>query len=148
MAKPKIDPVRKQLKARAKEIAQQAPVDDIFGGLGDWDPAPARKMAIARAIAMFEGIKIAKPKPKAAKPKVVKRAPKPKAPPKPKKGKRVGKVNEVCIKSPYTRETQWLPLVAEISELLTEGWEIVDGDMPVDDAYKFLNFNPEEMQSA
>lgn len=148
MAKSKIDPVRKQLKARAKEIAQQAPVDDIFGGLGDWDPAPARKMAIARAIAMFEGIKIAKPKPKAAKPKVVKRAPKPKAPPKPKKGKRVGKVNEVCIKSPYTRETQWLPLVAEISELLAEGWEIVDGDMPVDDAYKFLNFNPEEMQSA
>ena len=148
MAKPKIDPVRKQLKARAKEIAQQAPVDDIFGGLGDWDPAPARKMAIARAIAMFEGIKIAKPKPKAAKPQVVKRAPKPKAAPKPKKGKKVGKVNEVCIKSPDTRETQWLPLVAEISELLAEGWEIVDGDMPVDDAYKFLNFNPEEMQSA
>lgn len=148
MAKPKIDPVRKQLKARAKEIAQQAPVDDIFGGLGDWDPAPAKKMAIARAIAKLEGIKIAKPKPKAAKPKVVKRAPKPKAAPKPKKGKKVGKVNEVCIKSPYTRETQWLPLVAEISELLAEGWEIVDGDVSIDKAYEFLNFNPEEMQSA
>lgn len=148
MAKLKLDPRRKQLKALAKDIAQQIPTDDPFGGLGDWDPSQAPKKAIARTIAHLEGMKLTRPKPASAqKPKPVKRAPKPKAAPKPKKGKKVGKVNEVCIKSPFTFETQWLPLVAELSELLAEGWEIVDGDVSVNDAYKFLNFNPEELSA-
>lgn len=135
--------LRRKQQTRVKDIVKSYAGNDPFGGLGDWDPAEAPKMAIARVIAHLAGMKIAKPKPAAAKEKTVKRAPKPKAPPKPKKGKKVGKVNEVCLKSPYTRETQWLPLVAELSELLAEGWEIVDGDVPVNAAYEFLNFNPE-----
>lgn len=143
MAK-KLDPLRKRLKSRAKEIAQAAPIDDIFGGLGDWDPAPAPKTAIARVIAKLEGMRISKPKP-APKPKPSKRAAKKKPAPKPKKGKPVAKVNEVEIWSPFTRQTQWVPLVPELAELLAEGWEIRDGDMPVSQAYAFLNFTPEEM---
>jgi len=135
--------LRRKQQTRVKDIVKSYAGNDPFGGLGDWDPAEAPKTAIARVIAHLAGMKIAKPKPAVAKEKTVKRAPKPKAPPKPKKGKKVGKVNEVCLKSPYTRETQWLPLVAELSELLAEGWEIVDGDVPVRDAYEFLNFNPE-----
>jgi hypothetical protein len=135
--------LRRKQQTRVKDIVKSYAGNDPFGGLGDWDPAEAPKTAIARVIAHLAGMKIAKPKPAVAKEKTVKRAPKPKAPPKPKKGKKVGKVNEVCLKSPYTRETQWLPLVAELSELLAEGWEIVDGDVPVNAAYEFLNFNPE-----
>lgn len=139
-----------------KRVTRQTVIeepDDIFGGMGHFVPCPTiqmvevkpptkaqRKKVIQRLIDKLdpprEVIVAQKPKP-------VKRAPKPKAAPKPKKGKKVGKVNEVCLKSPYTRETQWLPLVAELSELLAEGWEIVDGDVPVSDAYEFLNFNPE-----
>jgi len=141
----KTDPIRKRLKARVKEIAQHSPSNDPFGGLGDWDPSGAPKNAIARVIAHLEGMKLSRPKPAATKPKTVKRAPKPKAPPRPKKGKKVGKVNEVCIKSPYTGESQWLPMVAELSELLTEGWVIVDGDVPVSQAYAFFNLTPEEV---
>lgn len=135
--------LRRKQQTRVKDIVKSYPGNDPFGGLGDWDPADAPKTAIARVIAHLAGLKIPKPKPAVAKEKTVKRAPKPKAAPKPKKGKKVGKVNEVCLKSPYTRETQWLPLVAELGELLAEGWEIVDGDVPVSDAYEFLNVNPE-----
>lgn len=143
----KLDPVRKQLKARAKEIAQQSPFDDPFGGLGDWDPSGASKIAIARAIAKLEGMRIAKPKPVAQKPKTVKRAPKPKPQPKPKKGKKVGKVNEVMLKSPSGHE-QPIPLVPELRELLLDGWQIVGDNSIVDNAYSFLNFNPEELHHA
>lgn len=142
MAK-KLDPRRKQLKLRAKEIAQSTPFDDPFNGMGDFVPRDTRPNAIARVIAKLEGMKITKPKPAAAKPKTVKRAPKPKAPPKPKKGKKVGKVNEVCLRSPFTNQTQWMPLVTSVSELLAEGWTIVDGDVPVSQAYEFLKFTPE-----
>jgi len=139
----KLDPLRKRLKSRAKELAQTAPTDDIFGGLGDWDPTPAPKTAIARVIAKLENMRLAKPKP-APKPKPVKKT-KPKPPPKPKKGKKVAKVNEVEIRSPFTLKTQWVPLVPELTDLLAEGWEIVDGDVPVNQAYEFLNFIPEGM---
>ena len=143
MAK-RVDPRRKQLKARVKEITQHMPtIDDPFGGLGDWDPSDAPKMAIARAIGLLEGMKLTRPKPVAQKPKTVKRAPKPKPQPKPKKGKKVGKVNEVCLKSPFTRETQWMPLVAELSELLAEGWEVVDADNGVEAAFEFLTTGKE-----
>lgn len=131
--------------------------DDIFGGMGHFVPCPTiqlvdvkpptktqRKKLIQRLIDKLdpphEVIKAQKPKP-------VKRAPKPKSAPKPKKGKKVGKVNEVCLKSPFTRETQWLPLVAELGELLTKGWEIVDADTGVEAAYDFLT-KPKEKQSA
>lgn len=144
------------MSAAKKRVTRQTVIeepDDIFGGMGHFIPCPTiqmievkppskaqRKKLIQRLIDKLdpprEVIVAQKDKP-------VKRAPKPKAPPKPKKGKKIGKVNEVCLKSPYTRETQWLPLVAELSELLAEGWEIVDGDVPVNAAYEFLNFNPE-----
>lgn len=143
MAK-KIDPVRKQLKARAKTIAQQSPFDDPFHGAGDFVPRDTRQNAIARVIAKLEGIKVAKPKP-SAKPKPAKKAAKPKAAPKPKKSKPVAKAIEVQIKSPYTGIPQWMPMVPELSELLAEGWVIVDGDVPVSEAYEFLNFTPEEV---
>ena len=132
--------------------------DDIFGGMGHFVPTPTLQIVEVKPLTKAQRKKVIQKvidnldPPRqvivAQKPKPVKRAPKPKAPTKPKKGKKVGKVNEVCIKSPYTGEPQWLPLVAELGELLAEGWTIVDGDVPVDDAYKFLNFNPEEMQSA
>lgn len=131
--------------------------DDIFGGMGHFVPCPTiqvvevkpltktqRKKVIQKVIDILDPPREVLA---AQKPKPVKRAPKPKPAPKPKKGKRVGKVNEVCIKSPFTLKTQWLPLVAELSELLAEGWEIVDGDVPVSDAYKFLNFNLEELSA-
>lgn len=140
----KTDPIRKQLKARVKEIAQQSPLNDPFGGLGDWDPSGAPKNAIARVIAKLEGMKISKPK--VAKPKTVKRVPKKKkSPPLPKRGKQVAKATEVQIKSPFTGKTQWMPLVSSLSELLAEGWTIVDGDVPVSEAYEFLNYTPEEV---
>lgn len=132
-----IDPVRKQLKARAKDIAQQSPFDDPFHGMGDFVPRDTRVHAIARVIAKLEGMRIPKPKP-APKPKPVKKAAKKKLPPKPKKGKPVAKANEVCMKSPYTKEEHWMPLVPSIAELLAEGWVIVDGDVPVAEAYEFL----------
>ncbi|MBF9672506.1 hypothetical protein IAI19_11710, partial [Streptococcus pseudopneumoniae] len=44
-----------------------------------------------------------------------------------------------------TGKTQWMPMVAELNELLLEGWEIVSGDVSVEEAYKFLNFTPEEV---
>lgn len=131
-----IDPIRKQLKARAKDIAQQSPFDDPFHGMGDFVPRDTRVHAIARVIAKLEGMRIPKPKP-APKPKPVKKAAKKKKPMKPKKGKPVAKANEVYIKSP-SGDAQWLPLVPSIAELLAEGWEIVDGDVPVEQAYEFL----------
>lgn len=143
MASKKSDPLRKRLKARAKELAQFAPTDDPFGGLGDWDPSPAPMTAIARVIAKLEGMRIPKPKP-APKPKPVKKS-KPKPAPKPKKGKPVAKVSEVMMRSPFTGQTQWMPLVSSLSELLADGWTIEGGDVPVNQAYEFLNFTPEEM---
>jgi len=144
MAK-KLDPRRKALKALAKDIAQATPFDDPFHGMGDFVPRDTRPNAIARVIAKLEGMKITKPKPKDAKPKVVKRAPKKKkTPPPPKKGKSVAKANQILIQSPYDKYPQWMPLVPEISELLAEGWVIVEGgDVPVEEAYSFLNFTPE-----
>ena len=82
-------------------------------------------------------------------PKAAKRAPKPKAPPKPKKGKPVAQATQILIKSPFDKFPQWVALVPSISELLLEGWVIIDGgDVPANEAYEFLNFNPEELQSA
>lgn len=128
--------IRRQQKKRAKDIAQQTPFDDPFEGMGDFEPRDTRLNAIARVIAKLEGLKISKPKP--PKPHVAKRAAKKKPAPKPKKGKKVAEANQVCLKSPFTGEPQWMPLVPSLSELLTEGWEIVDGDMPVEQAYEFL----------
>lgn len=136
--------LRRKQQTRVKDIVKSYPGNDPFGGLGDWDPAEAPKTAIARVIAHLAGMKIPKPKPAAAKEKTVKRAPKKKKMPPPKKGKPVAKATEILIQSPYDKHPQWLPLVPSISELLTEGWVIVDGgDVPADQAYEFLNFNPE-----
>lgn len=148
MAK-KLDPIRKHLRARAKEIAQQSPFDDPFHGLGDFVPRDTRLNAIARVIAHLDGIKVAKPKPAVAKEKTVKRAPKKKKSPPPKKGKVVAKAVEVLIKSPYDKHPQWLPLVPSLTELVDEGWVIVDGgDVPANQAYEFLKSNLKELQSA
>lgn len=133
--------VRRKLKTLAKSIAQQTPFDDPFHGMGDFVPRDTRLNAVARAIAALEGLKIKKPAP--PKPKPVKRAAKKKPAPKPKKGKKVAKSNEICIQSPYTREPQWMPLVSSVSELLAEGWVIIDGDMPVEEAYNFLGVKHE-----
>lgn len=133
--------------------------DDIFGGMGHFVPCPTiqmvevkpptkaqRKKLIQRLIDKLdpprEVIVAQKQKP-------VKRAPKKKKTPPPKKGKPVAKATEILIQSPYDKHPQWVPLVPSISELLTEGWVIVDGgDVPADQAYEFLNITPEELQSA
>lgn len=146
MAKSKLDPIRKQQRARVKEIAQQSPFDDIFHGMGDFVPRDTSLNAIARVIAKLEGIKVTKPKLKIAKEKTVKRAPKPKVPPKPKKGVKVGKVNIVTVKSPNGHE-QPIPLVADLKELLLDGWQIVGDETTVNKAYAFLDFNPEEQRA-
>jgi|SRR6185369_11875725 len=145
MAK-KLDPRRKQLKALAKEIAQQSPFDDPFHGMGDFVPRDTRQNAIARVIAKLEGMKIAKPKPVAQKPKTVKRAPKKKKTPPVKK---VGKVNMVMVKSPKGNE-QPIPLadIREIRELLLEGWVIVGDEEMVSQAYKAMRSKSKELQSA
>ncbi len=135
--------IRRKQQLRVKGIVKAYAGNDPFGGLGDWDPSDAPKTAIARVIAHLADMKIPKPKPAAAKPKTAKRAPKTKPVPKPKKGKQVAKVNEVCLKSPFTGKPHWMPMVAELSELLAEGWIIVDADVPVDQAYAFLGQEPE-----
>lgn len=145
----------------AKKVHLQTVVhepEDIFGGMGDFMPSPngldryrlervevkpptkaQRKKIMQRLIDKIDPPReVIKPPPPAKKAK-------PKSPPKPKKGKKVAKVDEVEIRSPFTLKTQWVPLVPELTDLLAEGWEIVDGDVPVDQAYEFLNFTPEEM---
>lgn len=139
------DQRRRQQQRRVQEIVKGYAGNDPFGGLGDFDPRGAPRMAIARVIAALEGLKI--PKPKAAKPKPVKRAPKPKPAPKPKKGKKVGKVNVVTLKSPNGHE-QEIPLVPELRELLLEGWTIVGREPAKHKVYAFLDFNPEEFEHA
>ena len=136
---------RRQQQRRVQEIVKNYAGNDPFGGLGDWDPADAPKIGIARAIAALEGLKI--PKPKAAKPKPVKRAPKPKPAPKPKKGKKVGNVNEVMVKSPRGH-TQTLEVKPELRELLLTGWQIVEDAATVERTYELIHFKPEEMHHA
>lgn len=133
---------RRALKARAKAIAQRdlqdrLLADDPFHGLGDFEPRDTNLTAIARAIVQFENLKLKKPAPPKPTP-AAKKSTRKKAAPKPKKGKRVARAQEVCIRSPFTRETQWIPLVPSVSELLAEGWEIVDGDLPVAQALEML----------
>lgn len=131
---------RKQIQTRAKAIAQLV-ADDPFHGLGDFEPRDTRVSAVARAICKLEGLKLKTPAP--PKPKPARKAkPKP-APKAPKKGKKVATAREVCLKSPITGERQWMPLVAELAELLLDGWEVVDGDMPVEEALAFLGVEPE-----
>lgn len=117
---------------------------DPFQGYGHFDPSGY--VAIARTIAALEP-KSKRPKATATKQKPVKRAPKKKMPPKPKKGKKVGKVNEIILLSP-NGHPQSLPLVPELRELLLDGWQVVGDSAVVNEAYSFLRFNPEELKSA
>lgn len=124
--------------------------EDIFGGMGHFVPRPTIQMVKVKPPTKTQVKKtiqrlIDKIDPPREVIPVAKKAAKPKAPPKPKKGKSVAKTTEVEIKSPVTGKTQWMPMVAELSELLAEGWVIVDGDVPVNQAYEFLKFTPEEV---
>lgn len=132
--------LRRKLKSRAKDIAQGC-ADDPFHGLGDFEPRDTRASAVARAICKLEGVKLKKPAP--PKPKPARKAkPKAKPAPKPKKGKPVARAREVLIRSPRG-EKQWVPLVAELTELLVDGWQILDGDVRASEAYAFLGMKPE-----
>lgn len=150
-------------KKRMEQQVQVTEWQDLFEGLGDFDPQPCpcqrfdtrmvevaaptkaqRKKLIERLID-----KLDPPRKVLAKPKTVKRAPKKKTLPPPKKGKKVGKVNEVTLLSPKGHP-QPIPLadIREIRELLLEGWQIVGDAAVVQEAYSNLKIKPEELKSA
>ncbi len=138
-----------------KKLVRQTVVndpEDIFGGMGHFVPCPTIQIVEVKPPTKAQRKKIVQrlidrldpPREVIAKPKTVKRAPKKKKSVPPKRGAKNVTKKQVKVKSPAGHD-QWVDLEPSLSELLTEGWVIVDGDVPVSQAYAFFNLTPEEV---